>query len=79
MQQNVDNSNVNIVLLTSSIDPKSSKTGSTSSFLACGAFLPPPKFKYLLNFHQQKSHGFLVIFSNNNLGYVHVKKNYDAL
>ncbi len=79
MQRNINSSNVNISSLTSSIDPKSSKRGSTSRFLAHGAFLPPPKFKYLLNFHQQKNHGCLVIFNNKNLGYIHAQKNCDAL
>jgi hypothetical protein len=79
MQWNVDSSNVNIASLTSSIDPNSSKRGSTSRFLARGAFLPPPKFKFLLNFHQQKNRGFLVIFNNKNLGHMHVQKNCDTL
>jgi hypothetical protein len=76
MQWNIDSSNVNIASLTSSIDPKSSERESTSRFLACGAILPPPNFKYLLNFHQQKN---LVIFSNKNLSYIRVQKNCDAL
>jgi hypothetical protein len=75
MQQNIDSSNVNIASLTSSIDPKSSKRGSTSKINQWSIFATSEVYILV----EQKNHGFFVIFTNRNLGYKHDQKNCDAL